>query len=62
MHYKFIKGDINDHVRFLEETMKSGYTNLKGALFFPKQEYNPSGKEMKEALIKYCEKHGVEKF
>ena len=61
MHYKFIKGDLNDHIKFIEETMKSGYTNLRGALFFLEQEYKTTKEETKKALIGYCKKHGVEK-
>lgn len=59
MHYKPIKGDTNDHIRFIEETLKSGYTDLKGALFFLEQEYQVTKDEMKKALIGYCKKHGV---
>ena len=59
MKHKVMKGGLKDHVRFIEETMKSGYTDLKGALFFLQQEYEPSKEEMKAATIQYCKKHNI---
>ena len=55
------KGNMDDYIRFMESTLKSGYTDVKGALIFTKGEYFLDDKMTIKVLKEFAKRH-PEKF
>lgn len=56
------KGNMDDYLRFLEDTLKSGYTDVKGALFFVKKEFYLDDKTTIKVLKEYLKLHPEKKL
>ena len=53
---------MDDYLRFLEDTLKSGYTDIKGALFFVKKEFYLDDKTTIKVLKEYLKLHSEKKL
>lgn len=51
------KGNMDDYIKFVEDTLKSGFTDLGGALFFVKKEYYLDDKVTQKVLKEYIKRH-----
>lgn len=49
--------NMEDYIHYMENVVKEGYTNVKGALFFTKQEYLLDDKMIVKVAKEYAKRH-----
>lgn len=58
----FGHGNMDDYIKFLEDTLKGGTVDLKGALFFTKEEFYLDNKKTIKVLKEYMKRHNIDKI